>query len=181
MYYMDKNKIDNPDKPQKSKETIIHIIIMVLFIGAIGYLGYSLIWGNNTTSDNQQETVDIKVYFSNLDIQLGEKDCSTVFPVTRTIPKTDALAEAALAKLFEGTTTKEEERGLHTDISPEFKVKSLTMNERVATVALHEDLEFLGHDACTATTIKAQITKTLEQFSNIDKVFITVNDKTDDS
>ncbi len=177
---MNQNLIDNPDKPEKSKETIIHLIIMVLFIGAIGYLGYSLIWNNDTTTDKQQETIDIKVYFSNLDTQRGREDCSTVFPVTRTIQKTDVLAEAALEKLFEGASIKEEEQGLHTDISPEFTIKNLTINDGIATVELHDDLKLLGHSTCVATTIKAQITKTLEQFSDIYKVIITVNDKTND-
>jgi len=176
---MIQNSMPDVNNSKLSKETIIHIIMMVLFIGAIGYFSYSLIRGNDTIPDNQQETVDIKVYFSNLDVQGGEGDCATVFPVTRTIPKTDALAEAALEKLFEGTTINEEEEGLHTDISPEFTIRSLTINKGVAIVELHDDLELLGSDTCTATTIKAQITKTLEQFSNIDKVVITINDKTD--
>jgi len=170
--------MDNSDNPEKSKETIIHIIIMVLFIGAIGYLGYNLIWANNTTLSNQQETVDIEIYFSNLGLQRGEGDCSTVFPVTRTIQKTDVLAETALEKLFEGTSIKEEEQGLHTDISPEFTINNLTINKGIATVVLHHDLELLGHSACEVATIKAQITKTLEQFTNIDEVVITVNNKT---
>jgi len=174
---MDQNRINNSDKP---KEIKIHIIVMVLFIGAIGYLGYSLIWDNDTTSDNQQETVDIEVYFSNLEVQRGGENCSTVFPAIRTISKTDTLAETALEKLFEGTTTKEEGQGLHTDISPEFTIKRLTVSEGIATVELHDDLELLGHSVCEAATIKAQITKTLEQFSHINKVIITVNDKTDD-
>lgn len=176
---MNQHSTNNPDKPKKSKETVIHIIIMVLFIGAIGFLFYTLTKNDDTALNNQQETVDIKVYFSRLDLQLGKENCSTVFPVTKTIPKTDALAEAALEKLFEGTTSKEIREGLHTNISPEFTIKSLTINERVAIVELHDDLKFLGRDACTATTIKTQITKTLEQFPNIDKVVITVNDKTD--
>lgn len=174
--HMDQDLINTPDKPTRTKETKIHIIIMVLFIIAIGYLGYSLILGNHTVPDNP---IDINIYFSNVDAQRVGENCTTVFPAVRTISKTDTLAETALEKLFEGTTTKEEGRGLHTDISPEFTIKNLTINKRVATVELHDDLELLGHSICEAATIKAQITKTLEQFSNINKVIITINDKTD--
>jgi len=175
---MNQSSRNNSDEPKKSKETIIHIVIMVLFIVAIGYLGYNFIWNNNTTSNNQQETVNIEVYFSNLKVQSGGEDCTTTFPVSRTILKTNTLAETALEKLFEGTTTNEEGQGLHTDISPEFTIKRLTISEGIATVELRDDLELLGYSACTANTIKTQITKTLEQFSNIDDVIITVNNKT---
>jgi len=174
---MDQDSINTPDKPTKTKETKIHIIIIVLFIVAIGYLGYSLIVNNHTVPDNP---IDINVYFSNVDEQRAGENCTTVFPAIRTISKTDALAETALEELFMGTTTKEEGQGLHTDISPEFTIKRLTVSEGIATVELHDDLELLGHSACEAATIKAQITKTLEQFSNVNKVVITVNDKIND-
>jgi len=174
---MDQDSINTPDKPTRTKETKIHIIIMVLFIVAIGYLGYSLILGNHTAPDNP---ININIYFSNVDEQRVGENCTTVFPAIRTISKTDTLAETALEKLFEGTTTKEEGQGLHTDIGPEFTIKRLTVSEGIATVELHDDLELLGHSVCEAATIKAQITKTLEQFSHINKVIITVNDKTDD-
>lgn len=174
---MNQNSINNLDKPKKSKETKIHIIIMVLFIVVIGYLGYSLILDNHTAPDNP---IDINIYFSNVNEQRVGEDCSTVFSVNRTISKTDTLAETALEKLFEGTTTKEEGRGLHTDISPEFIIKKLTVSEGIATVELHNNLGLLGHSACAAATIKAQITKTLEQFPNINEVVIIVNDKAND-
>lgn len=174
---MDQKFTNNQDKQKRTKETRIHIIIMILFVIVIGYLGYKLIVSNNTVLD---DPVDINIYFSNIDEKRTGEDCATVFPVVRTISETDKMPEKSLEELFKGTTIEEEEQGLHTDISPEFTIKSLTINDRVATVELHDDLEFLGYSICTAATIKSQITKTLEQFPDINEVVINVNDKTDD-
>ena len=53
------------------------------------------------------ETMTLKVYFHNDKIDREWNDCKKVYPVTRTIPKTFALAAAALQELLKGPTAEE--------------------------------------------------------------------------
>ena len=53
------------------------------------------------------ETMKIKVYFHSIKIDPEWNDCNKVYPVTRTIPKTTAVATAALQELLKGTTPAE--------------------------------------------------------------------------
>ena len=59
------------------------------------------------TLAQKAETMTIKVYFhpDKLDSEWG--DCKKVAPVTRTIPKTKAVATAALQELLKGPTPEE--------------------------------------------------------------------------
>ena len=57
-----------------------------------------------------KETSSVKVYFSSNALNPGAEDCSKVFPIERTIPKTEAIARAALEELLKGPTNKEAER-----------------------------------------------------------------------
>ena len=52
-------------------------------------------------------TMNIKVYFHSIKIDPDWNDCNKVYPVTRTIPKTSAVATAALQELLKGTTPSE--------------------------------------------------------------------------
>ena len=53
------------------------------------------------------ETMTLKVYFHNDKIDREWNDCKKVYPVTRTIPKTFAVATAALQELLKGPTAEE--------------------------------------------------------------------------
>ena len=52
-------------------------------------------------------TMTVKVFFHNEKLNPNQDDCRKVFPATRTIPKTAAVARAALDELFKGTTEQE--------------------------------------------------------------------------
>jgi len=161
-------------KQEKSKlGTTIRFIVVAFFAISLGFLGY-VILSNDFSNDNENTNEQqINVYFSNTEIQRQNQDCAEVFPSVRSVPQAENIEEVALEELFKGTTIAEEEQGLHTDISPEFSIKNLSIANGTATVILHEDLELIGHSTCQATTIKNQITKTLEQFSSINNVVIT--------
>ena len=53
----------------------------------------------------------IKLYFLNEKTNPNLEDCRNVEPVTRTIPKTKAVAHAALEELFKGVTPDEAKSG----------------------------------------------------------------------
>src|SRR5689334_4372504 len=65
-----------------------------------------------TSFGQKSETTTIKVYFSDTKNNENFEDCAKVRAVTRTIPKTAAVAKAALEELFKGPTPEEEKAGL---------------------------------------------------------------------
>src|SRR6266850_1862079 len=61
-----------------------------------------------------RQTMLIKLYFPNTKLNSG--DCGVkVFPVTRRIPKTAAVARAVLEQLFAGPTSQEKAKGFYSD------------------------------------------------------------------
>ena len=60
----------------------------------------------------------IKLYFLNEKTDPNLEDCRNVQTVTRTIPKTKAVARAALVELFKGVTPDEAKLGF-VSFSPE--------------------------------------------------------------
>ncbi len=125
------------------------------------------------------QTMKIKTYFSNnnLDQQIS---CNKVFPVEREILKTQAPARAALEELLAGPTFKEQSAGYLTSINPNVKIKSLTIQNKVAKVDFDETLQFQVGGSCKVSAIRAQIIETLKQFSTIQSVIISINGQTED-
>ena len=63
-----------------------------------------------TVFSQSQGSMRVKVFFHNEKLNPNQLDCSKVFATTRTIPKTKAVARAALDELFKGTTADERSR-----------------------------------------------------------------------
>lgn len=127
-------------------------------------------------SDN---TVKLQAYFSNskLDPQIT---CEKVFSVTRAVPKTAAVAKAALEELLKGPTYAEQIDGYVTNINEGVKINSLTIVNGVAKVDFSQELQKEVGGACRVTAIRAQIVDTLNQFSTVNSVVISVNGNTED-
>jgi len=126
---------------------------------------------------NKKTTV--KVYFSNNNLD-PELSCNKVFPVEREIPKTQAVARAALEELLKGPTEEEKTEGFFTNIGSGVKVQKLIIENNVAKVDFDEQLEFQVGGSCRVTAIRAQITETLKQFPNVKEVVISINGRTED-
>ncbi len=126
-----------------------------------------------------QETIKIKAYFNNdrLDPQIT---CYKVFPVAREIPKTQAVARAALEELLKGVTDQEKAQGYLTSINPGVVIQKLDIIQGVAKVDFDETLERAVGGSCRVTAIRSQITQTLEQFSTVEQVVISINGRTED-
>src|SRR5829696_5685500 len=59
-------------------------------------------------SAQKAETMTIKVYFHSTKIDPDWDSCVKVYPVSRTVPKTPAVATAALQEFLKGPTPSEE-------------------------------------------------------------------------
>jgi len=128
---------------------------------------------------NLAETIKVKVYFNN-DRMDPEFSCNKVFPVEREIPKTQAVARAALEELLKGATEEEKNQGFFTNINSGVKIQSLSIQDGVAKIDFDDQLEFQVGGSCRVAAIRAQITETLKQFPTVDSVIISINGRTED-
>lgn len=126
-----------------------------------------------------QQTMPIKLYFPNSKLDRG--DCvAKVFPVTRRIQKTPAIAKATLEQLFAGPTSQEKARGFHSDFSDEtrFFFLSVNMKNGAAYVNLSDPTltPVTGNftTSCGGSNFFGQVETTLKQFPSIKKVFFAI-------
>ncbi len=131
----------------------------------------------------QGNTMTIKVYFGNEKWNPNAEPCGRVFPVNRVIPKTSAVAKAALEQLFAGPTEKEKAEGYFSYFSPESKsiLKSIVVKKRAAYVNFKaETFSILSGNvttSCGSSLFISEMETTLLQFPSIKKVFYAVEGK----
>ena len=126
-----------------------------------------------------EETTKFKIYFSNSKLD-PEFTCVKVFPVTREIQKTQAVARAALDELLNGLTEKEKADKYLTNINEGVKIQRLEVKDGIAKVDFNDKLEFQVGGSCRVSAIRAQITETLKQFPTIKEVVISINGRAED-
>jgi hypothetical protein len=131
---------------------------------------------------NSAEQTQVKIYFGNTDLDSKDSsNCNLVFPVQRSIVKTPTIARATLEQLLSGTTDAEKIQGYFTSINPGVKINSLTIKNGTAKVDFDQQMDYQMGGSCRVAAIRAQITKTLEQFPTVKKVIISVNGNTDEA
>ena len=117
---------------------------------------------------------DVSVYFMPRD---AGGDCTATEQVTRRVPTTLAVANAALTELLNGVQPSESEE-LVSLIPTYAHVRSIVLDEGVATVTFTKDSFLSVAGSCTVEGIRAQIEATLMQFSSISSVVIVEEGKT---
>ena len=123
-----------------------------------------------------QQKTWVRVYFPNKNRSSGE--CNVpVQSVTRAIPKTKAVAHAALMELFAGPTEAEKAKGFYSDFSEATKnlLISVNVKNRSAYVNMRDltATSNMGNftTSCGGSNFFAQVEETLTQFPGIRKVF----------
>ncbi len=121
----------------------------------------------------------IKLYFPNT--KLGSGDCQVkVYPVTRKVPGTTAVARAALEELFAGPNDEEKAKGFYSDFSETTKSFFLSVNvkNKAAYVNLNDPTltPVTGNftTSCGGSNFFGQVENTLKQFPSIKKVFFAI-------
>lgn len=107
-------------------------------------------------------------------------DCSKTTAVERQVPKTSAVARAALEALLRGGTQDEINRGFISTINPGVRIQKLVIEDGAAKVDFAQQLEFQAGGSCRVAAIRAQITDTLKQFPTVESVVISINGRTED-
>ena len=126
-----------------------------------------------------EATMKLQVYFSNSNLD-QEMSCKKVFPVTRIVPKTTAVARAALEQLLKGPTSQEQSNGFASLVNLGVKINSLTIDNGVAKVDFNQVFSNGVAGSCRVSLIRSQIEQTLKQFPTVKSVIISVNGKTED-
>ncbi len=126
----------------------------------------------------KSESVTVKVYFLNEKFDPNLEDCRKVHAVERKIPKTNAVAKAALEELFKGATSEESAKG-YVSFKPEETngiLKSIKIKNKVAYINFNKAVyDKLG--AATSSCgggLFSSIEQTLLQFPTIKKVFYAI-------
>jgi hypothetical protein len=128
----------------------------------------------------QVESITVTVYFSNDKKDPEALDCANVYSVDRRISKTQAIAQAALTELLNGPYPAERQEGYLTNINQGVKIQSLTIENEIAKVDFNKTLDQAVGGSCRVAAIRAQITKTLEQFSTVKQIIISIDGRTED-
>ena len=143
-----------------------------------------VLFGTSASFAQTKETMTIKVFFHNEKFNPNQEDCTKVFPTTRMIPKTKAVARAALEELFKGTT-EEERKNEFWSFEPEETrdiIKGLNVKSGVAYLNFKKTVfEKLGNTTTSCGGgFYSSIEKTLTQFPSIKKVVYAVEGNAND-
>lgn len=122
---------------------------------------------------------EFNIYLGQYSEKSSMEPCQTVIPVKRFVPKTTAIAKAALEQLLSGPTTTEAQK-YYTSINPGVTINKLTIGQGIATVDFSDELERNVGGSCKVTHIRSQITATLKQFPTVKQVIISISGRTDD-
>lgn len=151
-----------------------------------------------------EEITQIKVYFGNpqKEIEAGHPEirCESVYPVIRTIPKTQAVARAAINELLKGPTAEEKNQEYVSSIPDVNKITqyppqrwwtcegqempfkkgkvtllSLDIKDGTAFADFSGEIHAYGGGSCNVVAISSQIINTLKQFPTIEEVVISVD------
>ena len=129
------------------------------------------------------DTMTIKVYFHSTKIDPDWNDCNKVYPVTRTIPKTTAVAAAALQELMKGTTAQEAKdfAGFSPDETKGI-LKSVKVKNGAAYVNFTKALQDQMGTAASSCGggFFSMVVKTLLQFPTIKKVYYAIEGNAND-
>jgi len=132
-----------------------------------------------TTSDITTETSTVKVYFMNNKFD-PQVTCEKVFPVERTMPKTQSIAKAAIEELLKGPTDNDRYLQYTTQLNDGVILNILTIIDGVAKADFSKKLEEGVGGSCRVGLIRRQIEETLKQFDSVKDVAISIEGRAED-
>ncbi len=126
-----------------------------------------------TFHEDEHVSRDVSLFF----LPRDSSDCATVIPVSRRIPKVPSVAYETLQALLRGIRSSERD-AFATALPQRASLRSLFIENGVATVTFAEG-SFSGvAGSCTVGSIRAQIEATLAQFPSITSVVLLEEGKT---
>ena len=130
---------------------------------------------NSKAEENTNETTTLKVFFHNK-IKANDPDfieCGKVFSLEREVPKTTAVARAALNELFKGPSEGEKVEGYFSSLPSGMVLENIEIVNGVASIYLNKPFHQGG--SCAVVATGAEYANTLKQFPTIKDIRIFVN------
>jgi spore germination protein GerM len=161
-------------------KSIVIIVILLALAGGLAAYGVAEKRANPvpepvaTTTPAKPEMTTLRVFFGNRSTDPGSLYCERAYPALREVAKTDAPARAALLELLAGPTEAEKAQGFVTSINQGVTLKSLVIEEGVASADFSARLGEGVGGSCWVSAIRAQITETLKQFPSVENVLISI-------
>jgi spore germination protein GerM len=155
------------------KKIILYIVVAAVTC-FIGVATWSILQPHETPP--AQST---KVFFGNSVLD-PEASCVKVFPVARSIMKTETVGKASLEEMLKGPTPEEKMQGYFTSIGEGVTVQKLAIKNDTAYADFNDALERSAGGSCRVSAIRSQIAETLKQFPTVKNVVISINGKTED-
>jgi len=119
--------------------------------------------------------VEFKLFFGNEDFNSTIAGCDEVFPVFRKAENIGDPRSEAVRELLEGPSRTEVGQGYYTALNQGIRLLGLRLEGGTAYPDFSRELEENVAGSCTILAIRAQISETLLQFEDIDKVVILVD------
>lgn len=126
------------------------------------------------------DLMTVKAFFGNTKLASSGKECDTVFALDRRVPKSNAVARAALSELLKGVTAEEEAMGYLTSINYGAKLQDLKLENGVLRADFSAALDEGVGGACRVGAIRKQIEETARQFPTVKEVVISVDGQIED-
>jgi germination protein M len=128
--------------------------------------------GEPTPTPDPGETMIVRAYF----ILAGARRADGLVPVLREVPRTKAVATAAMNELLDGPTAAERAASpaLSSTVPRGTRLLGISIESGVATVDLSGEFESGGGSASTLGRL-AQVVYTLTQFPTVDRVAFRVD------
>lgn len=120
----------------------------------------------------------LEIYFGNT-LSDPKAECETVVSAIRSIPKVEKIGTAALQGMLGGPSDQEKASGFVTNIPETTKLKTFTIEGTEGRPDFTAELDKGVAGSCRVQAIRAQIEKTLKQFSTIQSVNISIEGKTE--
>jgi spore germination protein GerM len=128
--------------------------------------------------EDRTETATFFAYFHNNNLD-PEISCDKVFPVQRTVLKTQTPAKESINLLLAGPTDSEKAEGYYSVINSGVVLNSIAIIDGTAKVDFSKELEVAG-GSCLVLAVRAEITQTLKQFASVENVVISINGQSQD-
>ena len=155
------------------------LLILSVIIFAVIIAGYFVFFKN--APEASEESMPVKIFLSDSRfVNEPYFDCSRTIALERQVPKTQAVAKAALEALLRGATEEEGNQGYVSSINTGVRIQGLTIKDGTAKVDFDQQMEFQVGGSCRVAAIRAQIVDTLKQFPTVNNVIISINGRTED-
>ncbi len=121
----------------------------------------------------------LEIYFGNSESD-PKGECEKVIPAIRSIGKVEKIGTAALQELLKGPTDEEKALGFLTSLPADAKLQTFTIEGTEGRPDFTAELDKGIAGSCRVLAIRAQIEKTILQFSTIESVRISIEGRTED-